>query len=279
MDGGGGEEGGGYVSGGGGEGVRVKEWGEVYGKCRGLLSEGGIHGSGLIERVGMSTKCTSWRVLLRNSVVQTSGDSLHLCPVLCSVPARVQYICHMSGSNQLTLLSQVYSSPWQPEFLDWAFTYPRHIDRFNPTPPVSKQTPAENPVPAHPAIDIMLTHGPPMNILDQTHYGEEHVGCAHLRRAVERCKPRLHCFGHIHEGWGAERMEWKTKKVERIEQTKEETFEKRAAQIDISSEGEKPLGWGEETLFVNASIMNVQHRPVNAPWIVDLDLPRGEDTG
>lgn len=50
-------------------------------------------------------------------------------------------------------------------------------------------------------------------------------------------------------------------------------FEQRAAYIDISKDGKKPLMWGEETLFVNASIMDVRYRPVNPPWVVDLDLP------
>ena len=174
---------------------------------------------------------------------------------------------------QADILSKVYSSPWQPEFYDWAFTYPHHIDRFNPTPASSEQPPAENPVPAHPAIDIMLTHGPPKNILDKTDFGEEHVGCPHLRRAVERCKPRVHCFGHIHEGWGAERMFWATSKVEKKVPRAEEMFEQKAAYINISSDGNQSLKWGEETLFVNASIMDVRYRPVNAPWVVDLDLP------
>jgi len=119
----------------------------------------------------------------------------------------------------------------------------------------------------------MLTHGPPLNILDQTYFGEENVGCPHLRRAVERCRPRLHCFGHIHEGWGAERMNWGTQSTGSIEPDGEDVFEERAARIDISEDSGKPLKWGEETLFVNASIMNVHYRPVNAPWIVDLDLP------
>jgi hypothetical protein len=30
---------------------------------------------------------------------------------------------------------------------------------------------------------------------------------------------------------------------------------------------------GESTFFVNASIMDVSYKPVNAPWVVDLDLP------
>lgn len=46
------------------------------------------------------------------------------------------------------------------------------------------------------------------------------------------------------------------------------------AGIDVSAEeGERGLRWGEETVFVNASIMDVRYRPVNAPWRVDLELP------
>lgn len=168
---------------------------------------------------------------------------------------------------------QVYSSPWQPEFYDWAFTYPHDLDRFNPTPAVSVHPSAENPVPAHPAIDIMLTHGPPKNILDKTAFGEGNVGCPHLRRAVGRCKPRVHCFGHIHEGWGAERMSWATNVAQKKVPTEDLTFDQRAAYINISEDGNEPLKWGEETLFINASIMDVRYRPVNPPWVVDLELP------
>ena len=39
-------------------------------------------------------------------------------------------------------------------------------------------------------------------------------------------------------------------------------------------EGGRGLKDGEETLFVNAAVMDVDYRPVNAPWVVDLDLPR-----
>lgn len=178
-------------------------------------------------------------------------------------------------STQLTS-PQVYSSPWQPKFYDWAFTYPRHVDRFNPSPAVVKDK-AASPVPAHPAIDIMLTHGPPNGILDETDKGEK-VGCDHLLRAVTRCKPRLHCFGHIHEGWGAGRINWRTKAFEQVETEEPQMFEDRCASVDISEGGGKPLKWGQETLFVNASIMDVRYNPTNAPWVVDMDLPTKQDT-
>lgn len=125
----------------------------------------------------------------------------------------------------------------------------------------------------------MLTHGPPKNILDKVAYGENNVGCPHLRKAVERCKPRIHCFGHIHEGWGAERMSWATAKTESKLPSKQSIWEQRAAYIDLSKDGNEPLVWGEETLFVNASIMDLRYKPVNAPWLVDLDLPLKQVAG
>lgn len=173
-------------------------------------------------------------------------------------------------------MTQVYSSPWQPEFYDWAFTYPRQVDRFNPSPLVVKDK-ATDPVPDHPGIDIMLTHGPPNDILDETDRGEK-AGCDHLLRAVTRCKPRLHCFGHIHEGWGAGRIDWRTRKLEQVETIQPHVIDNRCAGVDVSEDGGKPLKWGQETLFVNASIMDVHYKPVNGPWAVDIDLPMKQET-
>ena len=123
----------------------------------------------------------------------------------------------------------------------------------------------------------MLSHGPPKGILDETDRGEK-VGCDHLLRAVMRCKPRLHCFGHIHEGWGAGRTNWKTTILEEVKTNNSQVFEDRCASVDISESGGKPLKWGQETLFVNASIMDVNYNPTNAPWVVDIDLPTKQGT-
>lgn len=56
-------------------------------------------------------------------------------------------------------------------------------------------------------LDILLTHGPPYARLDETSRGD-FAGCPHLLRALMRSRPLIHCFGHIHEGWGAERVKW-----------------------------------------------------------------------
>lgn len=74
-------------------------------------------------------------------------------------------------------------------------------------------------------------------------------------------------------------MDWAAKQSEKIEHDEQELVEQRCAHVNISQGGGKPLRWGEETLFVNASIMNVNYRPVNAPWLIDLDLPMAETAG
>lgn len=46
-------------------------------------------------------------------------------------------------------------------------------------------------------VDILITHGPPMGILDKTIEEQEHVGCADLLDAVKRVKPKVHIFGNF----------------------------------------------------------------------------------
>jgi Icc-related predicted phosphoesterase len=85
----------------------------------------------------------------------------------------------------------IYGSPWQPTFFDWAF----NLDRGAPLKEKWDLIPSTG-------VDILVTHGPPMGILDKVYDGER-VGCEELAKAVkERIKPRLHVFGHIHEEAG-----------------------------------------------------------------------------
>lgn len=39
----------------------------------------------------------------------------------------------------------------------------------------------------------------------------ESVGCAHLFSAVRKARPKMHVFGHVHEGYGAEVVRWEDK--------------------------------------------------------------------
>jgi hypothetical protein len=124
-----------------------------------------------------------------------------------------------------------------------------------------------------------------MGILDTARTGEN-VGCEHLLRAARRCKPRLHCFGHIHEAWGAQRVKWKESEEldvkmeehvaesEQFQVNMEDYVESRAVGIDISKEGGAEVRFGKETLMINASIMTLKYKPWNSPWLVDMDLER-----
>ena len=181
-------------------------------------------------------------------------------------------------------MHKVYASPYQPEFCRWAFPYNRDEDRFNPPhqcTPKAKPI-AENPVPDYPNIDVMMTHGPPLGVLDKIRTGDM-VGCEHLLRAARRCRPRLHCFGHIHEGWGAQKVTWNNgdldvkpehyiQKADTVYVDDEKTKVERAATLDIGHGSDNAVEFGKETLMVNASIMTLQYNPLNGPWLVDLDL-------
>jgi Icc-related predicted phosphoesterase len=50
--------------------------------------------------------------------------------------------------------------------------------------------------------DILVTHGPPYDILDQAPNSNHHEGCHQLLDAVRRVKPVLHVFGHVHGAYG-----------------------------------------------------------------------------
>ncbi|MEO1448941.1 MAG: metallophosphatase domain-containing protein, partial [Bacteroidota bacterium] len=102
------------------------------------------------------------------------------------VPANCTYL-EDEGTEVAGL--QIWGSPITPWFFDWAFNRRRgeEID-------VHWQK-------IWPATDILLTHGPPYGIRDLTFQGDL-AGCADLNRHVWEINPKLHVFGHIHEGYG-----------------------------------------------------------------------------
>ena len=205
------------------------------------------------------------------------GEGLHVIPIPVPDGSKER------GKGEVHL--KVWASPFTPAFCGWAFAYPRTEDRFNA--PHGKA-----PIPDFPGVDIVVTHGPPKGVLDLVVGGPTgdtvEAGCESLARATERVRPRLHVFGHIHEGYGVLRMDWgRGVRVRKGTGRGEQEEEVEVRRIDISEGGGKgmgdgkeggggvdgPLRWGEETLFVNAAIMNVDYEPLNAPWVVKLDLP------
>ena len=163
----------------------------------------------------------------------------------------------------------IYASPYSPAFCDWAFSYDNCEDRFNKSNEVDDgiESIAEDPIPSFPLVDIVMTHGPPKGILDMCSQGN--VGCGKLLRALQRARPRMHCFGHIHEANGMRIIEWESEETGRLDQgiKHDSPFENRypiATHVSIR--------YGQQSLLVNAAVMDEKNRPVNAPWLVDIEL-------
>lgn len=128
-----------------------------------------------------------------------------------------------------------WGSPWQP-CLNWAFNLPRKgqaiREKWN-------QIPMDT--------DVLITHGPPFGILDEvrarmtawgpSEEGSGPLGCEELHIRVQTIKPKLHVFGHIHDGYGVLQ--------------------------------------GKETTFVNASICTEAYKPTNPPIVLDLVTKNG----
>ena len=83
-----------------------------------------------------------------------------------------------------------YGSPWQPWFFDWAFNLQRGAEIRAKWDQIPDDT------------DVLITHGPAYGCRDRTAGGEQ-VGCRDLLDAIDRIRPRVHIFGHIHEGYGS----------------------------------------------------------------------------
>ncbi|KAM3066297.1 hypothetical protein ACMFMG_003192 [Clarireedia jacksonii] len=176
---------------------------------------------------------------------------------------------------------RIYTSPYTPEFCGWGWAYERDEDRFNGAEERAegvKGVRGAVPVPSwgitdaegEKGVDIVMTHGPPMGILDMVYRGQEHVGCENLMRALRRARPRLFCCGHIHEAHGAEVVQWKNSGKGKFADVGE-----RKKLMDKWPELDKQeVEYGKETLMVNASIMDLSYRPTNKPWFFEIGLPR-----
>ncbi|KAF2273258.1 Metallo-dependent phosphatase [Westerdykella ornata] len=81
---------------------------------------------------------------------------------------------------------RIYASPLSPRHGNWAFQYSRNQDVWHGKVPEG--------------TDVLITHGPPKGHLDAGH-----LGCKFLLEELWRRKPKLHVFGHVHEGYG---LEW-----------------------------------------------------------------------
>lgn len=103
-----------------------------------------------------------------------------------------EYLCDQGAEYEGL---KIWGSPWIPMLKGWAF-YKDDSERRE----AWKLIPDD--------IDILITHGPPYEIRDLSVMSNVHSGCPLLQSEIlYRIEPRIHVFGHIHEGHGIERLE------------------------------------------------------------------------
>lgn len=133
-----------------------------------------------------------------------------------TIPAGITYL-NDSGATINGL--QFWGSPVTPWYQNWAF------NRY-PGDDINRHW---NLIPA--GTDILITHGPVFGILDKNAAGQ-HIGCKDLQVKMQEIKPRLHIFGHIHEGYGM---------------------------VDKN-----------QVTYINASALNEAYQLVNAPVVMEI---------
>ena len=88
-----------------------------------------------------------------------------------------------------------YGTPVQKHFCNWAFN--RDESKL-----------AEHWAAIPDDTDVVITHSPPYSILDLVPWrGECHGSPSLYKEIVERIKPKIHCFGHIHESYGIKEID------------------------------------------------------------------------
>ena len=192
-----------------------------------------------------------------------------------------------SGAN-LT----IYASPYTPSLSDSGWGHQYH-------PQQGRDWAIDS------SVDVAITHYPPRGVLDYTD-SKQRAGSPELFAAIARAKPQIHCFGHIHEGWGAKKVTWRSEisetpshftDIDNDESTVVESLsglrvkkfddqdvvdEKTARKAAYDQKGcveatDLALQRGKQTLFVNAAIEGLEEGQQQWPWMVDIELPRAKD--
>lgn len=85
----------------------------------------------------------------------------------------------------------IWGSPWQPEFNDWAFNLPRNGKELEEKWSMIPED-----------VDILISHCPPYGTLDRSSFSPIPLGCEVLSERLKVVKPKIHVFGHIHHSYG-----------------------------------------------------------------------------
>jgi predicted phosphohydrolase len=95
---------------------------------------------------------------------------------------------------------KIYGSPWSPQWHIDSFVF--HAKRGVSIRGIWNKIPKDT--------DILITHSPPFGILDHVPTALESPGCKDLLEVVQKIKPKVHIFGHLHFNGGQTRYSFRT---------------------------------------------------------------------
>jgi len=134
----------------------------------------------------------------------------------------VQDITYLQDSGVEIDGVKFWGTPWSPTFMDWFF-----MDSEEGLTERYKKIPDDT--------DIIISHSPPYDILDETK-DHKKIGSKALLSRIKEIKPKFVIFGHNHEGYG------------KITKT-----------ID-----------GKLVTFLNCSSMDEEYNIVNQPVLIEI---------
>lgn len=190
-------------------------------ECDILVHSGDATGRGTLQEITsflfwFSQQPAKHKILIWGNHDLLGEDNPSMSKMLISEHPSITYL-ENSGIEIMGL--KFWGSPWTPRFYDWA---------FNADP--DKLIEVWSKIPE--GIDVLITHGPPFGILDETEEGVN-AGCKILLSEIQtRVKPKYHVAGHIHEGYGVRVVDGIT--------------------------------------FVNASSCDRKYRPINLPIVLEI---------
>jgi len=136
--------------------------------------------------------------------------------------AKFPFITYLQDESITIDGIKIYGLPWTLRFHNWAFGV--DIDSNKYFEILSK---------IDPDVDILISHGPPYDILDKSANNNQILGCYRLLDKINEINPKIHAFGHIHNSYGY---------------------------INKNN-----------IHFINASVLNDDYKVVNKPIHFDLD--------
>ncbi len=181
--------------------VRIVAMADTHGHHRTLQVPDGdivIHAGDLTERGGRQEVAEVARFLSslphRHKIVVAGNHDFLFQeePQVARALMQSHGLIYLEDSEVILEGLRIWGSPWQPWFYDWAFNLQRGPDLDTKWQLIPR------------GVDVLVTHGPPAGMGDLCDGGRR-VGCGDLLRHLDRVKPRLHLFGHIHE----DRGEWR----------------------------------------------------------------------